>query len=103
MELLFITLIGVGIGLAARYCIPQRHTHGVVLIPAVATAASALIWVGLTWAGLTWDGGWIWVITLAATALIAVVVAVAVGQARSRGDRRMLTRLSVGAARPDAA
>jgi len=97
MELMFITLGGAIIGLCARYALPQRHRHGAVLIPALAAAASAAIWVALTWAGMKWDGGWIWWITVIATAVIAVVVDLVVGSTRKRGDDRLLRTLSNGA------
>jgi hypothetical protein len=41
MELLFVTLGGVILGLIARYVLPHRHVHGVVLIPAIGAAAAA--------------------------------------------------------------
>jgi len=98
MELMFITLGGAIIGLAARYALPHRHRHGAVLIPALGAAVAAAIWVALTWAGMKWNGGWIWWITLIATALIAVAVDLALGSMRTRGDDRLLHALSKGAA-----
>jgi hypothetical protein len=98
MELLFVTLGGVILGLAARYALPERARHGVVLIPAVGALASAVIWVGLTWLGWPWDGGWIWVVTLAATAAIVVIVDLAVGRTRKQADARRLADLLAGRA-----
>ena len=94
MELLFITLAGAIIGLAARYLLPQRHTHGAALIPAIGVIASAALWVGLTWAGLKWDGGWIWVITLLGTAAIVVIVDLVIGRVRTTHDANLLATLS---------
>ena len=94
MELLFITLAGAIIGLAARYLLPHRHTHGSALMPAIGVIASAVLWVGLTWAGLKWDAGWIWVITLLGTAAIVVVTDLVVGRMRTTHDAKLLATLS---------
>ena len=97
MELLFVILGGAIIGLAGRYFLPNRHTHGSVLMPAVGVIAASVLWVGLTWAGLKWDGGWIWWITLLGTALIVAVADIAIGRVRAAGDDRMLHALTRGA------
>ncbi|NEN06842.1 hypothetical protein G3T36_13315 [Diaminobutyricibacter tongyongensis] len=94
MELLFITLAGAIIGLAARYLLPHRHTHGSALMPAIGVIASAVLWEGLTWAGLKWDGGWIWVITLLGTTAIVVVTDLVVGRVRTTHDAKLLATLS---------
>jgi len=90
MELMFITLAGVLIGLAARYLLPGRSLHGSLLVPAVGAAVAAAVWVALTWAGLAWDDGWIWWITLAAAAVVSCAVALWLGSARERADERDL-------------
>jgi hypothetical protein len=97
VELLFVVLGGAIIGLAGRYLLPNRHTHGAVLMPAIGVAAAAILWVALTWAGLKWDGGWIWWITLLGTALVVAVADIVIGRVRSRADDRMLHTLSRGA------
>jgi hypothetical protein len=97
VELLFVVLGGAIIGLAGRYLLPNRHTHGSVLIPAVGVVSSAVLWVALTWAGLKWDGGWIWWITLLGTALIVAVADLLIGRVRATNDDRMLHALAKGA------
>ena len=94
MELLFITLGGAILGLAARYSIPRRHTHGVVLVPAVGAAASAIVWVALTWLGWAWDGGWIWVAGLVAGGVASAATAYFIGPRRERADVALFERLS---------
>ncbi|MGO4299683.1 hypothetical protein [Leifsonia sp. RAF41] len=97
MELLFVVLGGAIIGLAGRYLLPHRHTHGSVLIPAVGVVSASVLWVALTWAGLRWNGGWIWWITLLGTALVVALTDVVVGRLRTAGDDRMLHQLTKGA------
>lgn len=93
MELLFIALGGAILGLAARYALPGRRTHGAVLVPAIGTMVASAVWVALTWLGMPWDGGWIWWVTLGVTLLASVAADLAVGRTRSAGDERMLHTL----------
>ncbi|PJJ62279.1 hypothetical protein [Compostimonas suwonensis] len=93
MELLFVALGGAIIGLAVRYLLPHRSEHGVVLIPAIGTAVASVLWVILTWAGMPYDGGWIWWITLIASALVSLAAAFLIGRRRSESDQKMLSRL----------
>jgi len=102
MELLFISLGGAIIGMLARYLLPQRHRHGSVLIPAVGTAVAAVLWVALTWTGMKWDGGWIWAITIVATAVVCVVLDLVIGESRKHRDNALLASLSKGAVRTGA-
>ena len=97
MELLFVVLAGAILGLAARYLLPNRHTHGSVLIPAVGVVVASALWVALTWAGLKWDGGWIWWITLLGTAAVVAVVDLVVGRVRTAHDDKLLHTLARGA------
>jgi hypothetical protein len=94
MELLFVTLGGALLGLAARYAIPRRTFHGVVLVPAIGAAAAAVVWVALTWLGLAWDGGWIWVISLVAAGLAAAAAAMLIGPRRERHDAELFAHLA---------
>lgn len=94
MELLFVALGGALLGLAARYALPRRHTHGSVLVPAVGTGVAALVWVVLTWLGWAWDGGWIWWVSFAAAAIAAVLVDIRLGTRRESADLAMLHRIT---------
>ena len=100
MEIMFIGLIGAIMGLAARYFLPHRHTHGAVLVPAIGVVASLVLWVALTWAGLKWDAGLIWWISVVGTGIVVVVADVLIGRIRTNSDDRMLVSLSKGAAQP---
>lgn len=94
MELLFITVGGALLGIAARYSVPRRTMHGVVLVPAVGAAAAAVAWVALTWLGFAWDGGWIWVISLVVSGLTAAAVALVLGPRRERHDAELFAHLA---------
>ena len=93
MELLFVALGGAILGLAARYALPGRLTHGAVLVPAIGTMVASVVWVALTWFGMPWDGGWIWWVTLGVTALASVAADLALVRTRTAGDEQMLHTL----------
>jgi hypothetical protein len=94
MELLFVTLIAFCIGLGARYALPGRDAYGLALIPAIAAAVTAVVWVGLTWLGWKFDGGWIWVVSLAAAAVVSLVLTLIVPRIRIANDETKLQQLS---------
>jgi uncharacterized membrane protein YeaQ/YmgE (transglycosylase-associated protein family) len=96
VELLFIVLIGVLAGLVARGVLPHRGLTGVVLLPAIGGVSAAVVWVALTWARMRWDGGWIWVVTIAACLLTVLASAVLLTRARRREDEALFERISKG-------
>lgn len=94
MELLFVCIAAAGIGAIARYLLPGRETHGVLLLPAIATVVGAAVWALLTWIGMPFDGGWIWFATLALSALSAVGAGILLPRRRREADSRLLATLS---------
>jgi hypothetical protein len=98
MELLFVTILGAGIGALVRYMIPGRQSYGMLLIPAIAAAVAAAKWVALVWLGWTFDGTWIWVVSLGAAAVVSLVLALWLPRRRSTTDARLLTQLSAHSA-----
>lgn len=94
MELLFVTLGGAILGLAARYLLPRRETHGALLVPSIGAATASAVWAALTWAGWKFDGGWIWWVSLLASAAVSIAVTVIIGRVRHSSDVALLGRLS---------
>jgi len=94
MELLFVILIAFGIGLLAWLLLPGRDDYGSLLVPSVAAAVSAIVWVSLTWAGWKYDGGWIWVASLVAGAVVGLVLSLVIPRGRRTADAARLQRLS---------
>lgn len=94
MELLFVTLISFCIGLIARYALPGRDSYGVILIPAIAAALTAIVWVAVTWLGWKFDGTWIWVVSLGVGVVVSLVLALALPRVRRAHDHELLQQLS---------
>ena len=94
MELLFVVLLGFCIGLAVRTAIPGHDTYGSALVPSIAAAVSAIVWVILTWVGWKFDGGWIWVVSLVAGGIVALVLALIIPRSRRTNDHELLQQLS---------
>jgi quaternary ammonium compound-resistance protein SugE len=71
MELLFVALGGIIIGLAVRAIMPGKDLSGIALIPGIATTLIVLLWEAFTWMRLPYNGFLIWGlsfgITIAAT------------------------------------
>ncbi len=96
MELLFVTVIAAGIGAILRYMLPQRDTHGALLLPALAAAVTAATWVGLVWIGWTFDATWIWVVSLLSGGVAALIAGLVLPRRRIDADVRRLEALSHG-------
>jgi hypothetical protein len=94
MELLFVTLIAFAIGLGIRYVLPGRDTYGSALMPSIAAAVCSVVWVALLWAGWKFDGGWIWVVSLTAGGVSALIVTLALPRTRRSRDSELLQELS---------
>jgi len=94
MELLFATLGGALLGLGLGSALPGRGNLGALLVPAIGASAAAALWAALTWVGWKFDGGWIWVVSLVISALIAAMIGVLLCRSRKRGDAELLEGLS---------
>lgn len=96
---MFVILISAAIGLGLTYVSRQgRHTYGVLLLPAVSAVVTSVVWVALLWLGFTFDGGWIWVISLVAGGVVALVLALRLPKSRETADKQLLATLSSGKA-----
>jgi hypothetical protein len=94
MELLFVTLGGAIIGLGFGYLLPKHGTYGTLLLPGIGAISAAVLWEAFTWLGWKYSGGWIWVVALVGSGVVAAVVGILVGRTRARGDVELLGQLS---------
>ncbi|HEV7951041.1 MAG TPA: hypothetical protein VGP24_14855 [Glaciihabitans sp.] len=96
MELLFSTVIALGIGFLVGYLTPGRDKYGSFVAPAVAASVTAAVWVALVWLGWTFDGGWIWVVSLLLGGLAALGVATVLPKRRDKADAELSAKLAKG-------
>lgn len=96
MEMLFAVLGGLFIALALHWALPHRDTRGVALLGAVGAAITAVVWSALTWLGWPFDGGWIWVVAIAAGPLVAIAVGLWLPRRRLQHDRELFAKLAKG-------
>ncbi len=94
MELLFVLVLAAGIGAVLRYVLPRRSSHGMLLLPAIAAATAAIVWVALTWLGWAWDGGWIWVLSLTLGGVATLITGLVLPGRRAAADERLFQQLS---------
>jgi hypothetical protein len=92
VQLIYAETVALVLGLAAHAVLPRRELTGVLLLPAVAGAACAIVWVGLTWARVEQGGAAMWLASLLAAVLSSVAVGVLVRGARQRRDDERLAR-----------
>jgi xanthine/uracil permease len=97
MELLFSTVIALGIGFIIGALAPGRDTLGSLLVPAASAAASAVVWVALVWAGWRFDGTWIWVVSIAVATITAVALVLILPKRRRAADEELQHRLATRA------
>jgi len=90
MQLIYAEAVAVVLGLAAHAVLPRRELTGVVLLPAVAGVACAIVWVGLTWAQVDQGGPAMWLASLLAAVLSAVAVGLPVRASRQRRDEQRI-------------
>lgn len=96
MEIVFVTVIGAGLGGLIRYLVPGRRTYGLALLPAVGAAATSGVWALLVWLGWRFDGGWIWTVSILAGIAADLAVALLLPRARDAADARALHELTGG-------
>jgi hypothetical protein len=97
-QLIYAAVIGAFIGVTLHYVLPGRHLTGLFLLPAIGAAATCIGWVASVWAGLKLDGGWIWVVSLGAAAVVSLALGLLLPRVRRIGDEQRLHQLSGGRA-----
>ena len=92
MQLIYAGTVAIVLGLAAHAVLPRREQTGVLLLPAVAGAACATVWVVLTWAQVEQGGAVMWLASLLSAALSAVGLGTVLRRSRTRADEARLAR-----------
>lgn len=86
MYVLLALIAACSLGIGLHYLLPHRPLRGVTVTPAIATAASGVIYTIMQWAGVGQDSIWIWVVSIAGALLIAGGATAMLSAARLRAD-----------------
>ena len=93
---ILLALVGAcALGIAVHFLIADRELRGVVLAPAIATAASAILYTGLQWLGVGEDSIWLWLASVLGAVAIAAVATMAVTALRKRSDSAAKAALGI--------
>ncbi|MGO1507977.1 MAG: hypothetical protein ACTHZW_08935 [Microbacteriaceae bacterium] len=95
MYILLALIAACALGIAVHYLIPQRELRGVIVVPAVATAVSAMIYTIMQWTGVGQDNGWLWLVSIVGAVVIAAAAGVMITAARRRSDAAKRTALGI--------
>ena len=90
MQLIYAETVAIVFGLAAHSLLPRRDLTGVLLLPAVAGVACAVVWVALTWARVEQGGATMWIASLLAAIVAPIAVGVPIRGSRHRRDESQL-------------
>lgn len=86
MQILYAIAIAAVIGVIVRFSLPHRGSYGISLLPAVSGAVAAVAWALLTWIGWDWSVVGIWLISLGAALVAALLIALGLPPLRRRTD-----------------
>ena len=92
--MMFAVIAALAIGLSIRYSMAGRDRVGVALIPALATATGALVWVVGIWCGLLATEPWLWLITFAVSGAVAFYVNLRITRKRIAADNEVFGRIA---------
>ncbi len=86
MYILLALIAACALGIGVHYLLPHRDLRGVVVVPAIATAASAIIYTVMQWAGVGEGSGWLWLAAIVGALLLAAIAGFALTASRRRSD-----------------
>ncbi|MDQ0725977.1 hypothetical protein [Microbacterium sp. W4I20] len=93
---ILLALIGAcALGIGAHYLIGGRELRGVVVTPAIATAAAAILYTSLQWAGVGEDSIWLWLASVLGAVVVAVLATLALVALRRRSDAEARAALGI--------
>lgn len=95
MYILLALISACALGIGVHYLIPDRKLRGVALVPAIATAASAVIYTVMQWSGIGEGNGWLWLASIGGALVIAAVAGLALTASRRRSDAAKRAALGI--------
>jgi hypothetical protein len=94
MELVLVVTFAGVLGLALRYLIPGRNTHGFAVMPSAAIILGSLGWLLAIWVGLEASGPWGWVVALGLALVGTVALGLVLPRKRTEADEALWKELT---------
>lgn len=95
MEILLAVIFGAAYGGILHFAMGGRDLRGAALAPLLGSVIGGLSWLAMTWSGATTTDPWIWLVSLAAPAVIVPLVLALLTRLRKDHDTRERTRLGI--------
>lgn len=93
---ILLALVGAcALGIGLHFLLPGRELRGVVVTPAIATAASGAIYTLMQWAGVAETDVWLWVASAGGGLLLALAATALITGIRRAADARTAQRLGI--------
>jgi uncharacterized membrane protein YeaQ/YmgE (transglycosylase-associated protein family) len=86
---------GILLGAVAHALVPSRTSRGVMVGGALGGAAAAIVYTALTWSGVAESSLWMWVASLGAALVVAVVGTLVLTRLRLSHDAAEDARLGI--------
>jgi hypothetical protein len=90
MEILFIVIYAVILGLVAPYVAVKSDKYGSLVPAALALVSGCLLWVLFTWLGFPYTEVWIWTIVMLSMPVIMFFASKRIASQRSKRDSEAL-------------
>ncbi|REJ07619.1 hypothetical protein DY023_02985 [Microbacterium bovistercoris] len=94
MYILLALIASCALGIGLHFLLPHRHLRGVAVAPAIATAASGVIYTAMQWAGVAESNGWLWLASIGGGLLIAALATYLLAVVRHASDEK--TQQAIG-------
>jgi len=95
MYILLALIAACALGIGVHFLLPHRALRGVAAVPAIATAASALIYTIMQWAGIDEGNGWLWLASIVGAVAIAAVAGALLTRSRRTSDAAKMAALHI--------
>ena len=95
MYILLARIAACAFGIGVHFLLPDRALRGVAVVPAVATAAAAIIYTLMQWSGVGEDSGWLWLASILGSLVVAAGAGLALTASRRRSDAAKRAALGI--------
>ncbi|WP_353112200.1 hypothetical protein [Microbacterium sp.] len=95
MYILLALIAACALGVLLHFVLPHRPLRGVVVAPAIATAAAGVVYTSMQWAGVAEGDVWLWLASVGGGLLFSLVATYLITAIRHESDARTQQALGV--------